>query len=106
MRYFILIILLFVSWPVSAQNAGTIQAKVQSRAFINNIKMEGFVLGDKNQFTKLFKPYRNRYLTASDMDAILRQVQDIYDQAGYQSLVSIDYQVARKQLIYRVSMIK
>ena len=75
-------------------------------ALISNIKIEGFVLEDKNQFVKLFKPYRNKHLLAVDMDTILQKIQEVYEQAGYQGLVSIEYHVKGKSLRFTVSLIK
>jgi hemolysin activation/secretion protein len=97
----------FISMPVIAQNAAASQADTTAqRTFINDIRIEGFVLGDKRQFLKLFKPYRKKHLSAADMDTILQQVQQIYEQGGYQALVSIDYHVDRKCLTFTVSLIK
>ena len=105
MRYCLLLLLLFISLPVSAQNVPISQAaaKVQS-TLISDIKMEGFVLQDKNQFVKLFKPYRNKYLTTADRDEILQKIQDIYEQEGYQQLVTITYQVIKHRLVFTVLM--
>ena len=66
MRYCVLIVLLFISLPVSVQNVSASRqcCKARQGILIRNIEIEGFVLGDKDQFVKLFKPYRNKYLTA------------------------------------------
>ncbi len=107
MRYCVLILLFFIYLPVFAQNVAAPQAVSQDKGvLISNIKIEGFVLQDKNQFVKLFKPYRNKHLSAMDIDAILQQLQEIYEQAGYQGLVSIEYHVKRKFLTFTVSLIK
>ncbi len=120
MRYGALILLLFISLPALAQNVPApalkvpkpdthsySQAAVQDKvALIRNIGIEGFVLQSKNQFVKLFKPYRNKHLSAVDIDAILQQLQEIYEQAGYQGLVSIEYHVKRNYLTFIVSLIK
>ena len=71
---------------------------------IRNIDIDGFVLGDKSRFVKLFKPYRNKYLTTIDMDAILQKIQAIYEQDGYRLLVSITYQVSKHRLAFTVLM--
>jgi hemolysin activation/secretion protein len=107
MRYCILILLLFIPLPASAQNVPAPQVVSQAQgALISNIKIEGFVLQDKNQFVKLFKPYCNKHLSAADIDTILQQLQEIYEQAGYQRLVSIEYHVKRKTLTFTVALIK
>jgi hemolysin activation/secretion protein len=106
MRYCVLILLLFISLPASAPNAAVGQAVSQAQGtLIRNIVMEGFVLQDKNQFVKLFKPYRNKYLTIHDMDGILQKIQDIYEKEGYQQLVSITYHVEKHRLVFTASMI-
>lgn len=105
MRHGVLIFLLCVSLPLSAQDASAAQADAQQNGvLIRNIAIEGFVLQDKEQFTKLFKPYRNKHLTTADMDAILKQIQVIYEREGYQQLVSITYQVAKHRLVYTALM--
>lgn len=106
MRHGALILLLFVTLPLSVQDfAGASQATSQEKGnLIRNIVIEGFVLQDKDQFTKLFKPYRNKYLTTADMDAILKQVQVIYEREGYQQLVSITYHVDKHRLIFTALM--
>ena len=107
MRYCLLLVLLFIALPVSAQNVPAPQAASKLQGpLISDIKMEGFVLQDRNQFVKLFKPYRNKHLSAADIDTILQQLQEIYEQAGYQGLVSIEYRVKRKTLTFTVSLIK
>jgi hemolysin activation/secretion protein len=107
MRYCILILLLFIFLPASAQNVAASQSTSKAQGpLISSIKMEGFVLGDKNQFVELFKPYRNKHLSTADIDTILQQLQEIYEQAGYQELVSIVYRVKRKSLVFTVSLIK
>ena len=63
------------------------------------------MLGDKSRFVKLFKPYRNKYLTGTDMDTILQKIQAIYEQEGYAQLVSISYQVTKHRLVFTVLMI-
>ena len=62
------------------------------------------MLGDKDQFIKLFKPYRNKYLTSADMDAILQKIQVMYERDGYQQLVSISYQVIKHRLVFTALM--
>jgi len=107
MRYCILIVLLFISLPVSAQNAPFTQADVKDQGvLVHNITIQGFVLGDKDQFVKLFKPYRNKYLSADKIDAILQQLKKIYEREGYQELVSIDYQLDKRTLTFTVTLIE
>ena len=107
MRYIVLILLLFISLPVSAQNIAASQAVSQNQnVLVRNIQMEGFVLEDKNQFSKLFKPYRNKRLSSDDINSILRQLQEFYEQAGYQGLVSIEYHVSKSNLTFTVALIK
>jgi hemolysin activation/secretion protein len=107
MRYCVLIVLFFIPLPVSAQNVTAAQTAPQVQGtLIHNITIDGFVLGDKNQFYKLFKPYLNKHLSTVDMDAILQQIQAIYEEGGYQSLVSIVYSVKKRHLIYTVSWAK
>ena len=82
------------------------QASLQDKAtLIRSIDIEGFVLQDKNQFLKLFKPYRNKHLSKADMDAILQEIKDIYEREGYQQLVAISYQVEKHRLMYNALMI-
>ena len=106
MRYYVLILLLLMPLSVSAQNVmlppGAVSAQ---RTLVRNIEIEGFVLGDKNQFLKMFKPFRNKYLTTADMDAILQEIQIIYEREGYQQLVSITYHVDKHRLVFTVLMI-
>ena len=107
MRYCFLILLLFIFLPVSAQNAPASQVSQQAqKTLIKKIEIQGFVLGDKNQFVQLFKPYRNKHLSAADIDTILQNLREIYEQAGYQRLVSIEYQVKKSCLTFTVSFIK
>jgi len=105
MRYGVLILLLFISLPSSAQNIPAGQVVVKDKGvLVRDIKMEGFVLGDKDQFVKIFKPYRNKYLTTADMDAILQRIQRIYEEQGYQQLVTISYQVTKHRLVFTALM--
>ena len=91
----------------AAQSAASAQSTSKAQGpLIRSIKIEGFVLGDKNQFFELFKLYRNKHRSAADIDAILQQLREIYEQAGYQGLVSIVYRVKRKSLVFTVSLIK
>ena len=107
MRYCILFLLLFISLPVSAQNVAAQQTASQAQGpLISNIVMKGFVLEDKNQFVRLFKPYRNKHLSTADIDEILQQLQEIYEQAGYQGLISIEPHVIKRNLTFTVSLIK
>ena len=91
----------------ATQSAASAQSTSKAQGpLISSIKMEGFVLQNKNQFVELFKPYRNKHLSSADIDTILQQLQEIYEQAGYQGLVSIVYRVKRKSLVFTVSLIK
>lgn len=106
MRYCLLILLLLMPFSAFAQNSPAEQAAGQNKGtLIRSIEMDGFVLGDKGQFVKLFKPYRNKYLTKADMDAILQQVEIFYEREGYQQLVSITYQVIKHRLVFTALMI-
>ena len=97
--------LLLVSLPLSAGRAAATQAYPQQNGvLIRSISIEGFVLQDKEQFTKLFKPYRNKHMTTADMDAILKEIQVIYEREGYQQLVSITYQVQKHRLVFTALM--
>ena len=105
MRFSLLILLLFISLPASAQNIAAPSASQQAqKILIQKIEIQGFVLGDKNQFVKLFKPYRNKYLSKAGMDAILQKIQGIYEQEGFQELVAITYAVNKHRLIFTVSL--
>jgi hemolysin activation/secretion protein len=105
MRYYVLISLLFISLSVPARNVLAAPADAQLQGtLVRNISIEGFVLQDKDQFIKLFKPYRNKYLTGADMDAILRQIQVIYEREGYQQLVSITYHLDKHRLVFTALM--
>ena len=105
MRYIVLILFLFISLPAYAPNAGASKADSKPQGtLIRSIVLEGFVLGDKDQFVRLFKPYRNKYLTAADMDGILQKIQGIYEMDGYQQLVSITYRVDKHRLVFTSAM--
>jgi hemolysin activation/secretion protein len=107
MRYCLLLLLLFISLPMSAQNVAAQQTASQAQTtLIQKITIEGFVLQDKNQFVNLFKPYRNKHLSTADIDEILQQLQEIYEQAGYQGLVSIDYHIRGRSLTFTVAFAK
>jgi hypothetical protein len=105
MRYCVLILLLLMPSLSWAQNTVSLQAAPLVKSpLIRSIEIEGFILGDKNQFVKLFKPYRNKHLTTVDMDTILQTIKNIYEREGYLQLVSITYQVNKHRLIFTVSM--
>jgi len=105
MYYLIICIFLLMSWPASAQNVTAAQSTEQvQRTLISNITLEGFLLEDKGQFVKMFKLYRNKYLTKADMDNILQKIEDVYDQEGFQQLVSITYTVNKHRLVFSVAM--
>jgi hypothetical protein len=106
MRYCLLLILLFISLPVSAQNAAVLQNTAQDKVLVSNILIGGFVLEDKSQFVKLFKPYRIKHLSVLDVNTILEQLEEIYEQAGYQGLVSIDHRLAKRTLTFTVTLIR
>ena len=105
MRNWILILLLFITFPAAAQNASVSNAAAEDKGvLVKNISIDGFVLGDREQFVKLFKPYRNKHLTTYDMDGILQKIQVIYEREGYLQLVSITYQVIKHRLVFTVLM--
>ena len=105
MRYGVLILFLLVSLPASSLNAAVPQvASKPQGTLIRSIVIEGFVLGDRTQFVKLFKPYRNKYLTTTDMDVILHKIQGIYEMDGYQQMVLITYKVNKHRLVFTSSM--
>ena len=105
MRYCMLLALFFISLPVSTRYVEAQQAALPMQSIlIHNIVLEGFVLEDKDQFVKLFKPYRNKYLTNDDINTILQKIQVIYEKEGYQQLVSISYQVTKHHLVYTALM--
>ena len=104
MRYCVLILLVFMFIPVSFQSAISKTVSQAKGTLIRNITMEGFVLQDKHQFIKLFKPYRNKYLTIPDMDNILQKIQAVYEEEGYKELVSITYHVIKHRLIFTALM--
>ena len=98
-------VLLFISLPASAGNVVTPQAQAQAhKTLIQNIAIEGFVLQDKNKFVKLFKPYRNKYLSTADMDEVLKKIKDIYEKEGYLQLVAITYHVIKHRLVFTALM--
>ena len=101
-----LMFLLLVSFPLLCHQALAQDAVLQEKSvLITNISIEGFVLQDKDQFLKLFKPYRNKHLTTSQMDEILKKIQDIYEKEGYKELVSITYKVTKHRLVYTALMV-
>lgn len=106
MRVAVMVLFLFISMPVLSQMvlAQEVSDTADKPVLIKAIDIEGFVLGDKERFTKLFKPFRGKYLLKQDMDGILSQVQLIYEREGYQELVSITYQVIKRRLVFTVLM--
>ena len=105
MRRYVLVLLLLMSLPASLQEAAAGQM-VSSAPLIKTITIKGFVLGDKSQFFKLFRPYRNKHLSSADIEALLGQIQGIYEHAGYQGLVLIGHQIQKRSLTFTVSLIK
>ena len=106
MRGILLIAVLLISFPVFFEKTYAGQAEtIMQRSLVKSIVIKGFVLGDKDRFVKIFKPYRHKRLTVADMDAMLKQVQDIYEREGYKQLVSITYKVNKHLLVYTASMI-
>ena len=106
MRLF-LVLLFLVSAPILSGRSFAADHDQQAQGqFVKSITIQGFVLDDKDQFVRIFKPYRNKYLTAVDIDTILQELQERYEQAGYQGLISIEYQIQRKRLTFSVSLIK
>ncbi len=105
MRNYVLILMFLMSLPVFAENSAYAQtAPKEKGVLIREISMDGFVLGDKERFIKIFKPYRNKYLTTADMDDILQKIELIYEREGYQQLVTISYQVIKRRLVYTALM--
>ena len=106
MRYCFLILLLFISLPVFAQNVLAPQTVVgqDKGVLVRTIVMEGFVLGEKSRFIKIFKPYRDKYLTSAQMDVILEKIRHIYEEEGYQQLVSINYKLIKHKLVFTALM--
>ncbi len=100
----ILIFLAVCSFSISSLTPAHAAKQVHQGTLIREIQMQGFVLGDKNRFTKLFKPYRDKYLTTDDMNSLLQQVRLMYEREGYLELVSINYQVVKHRLIFTVLM--
>jgi hemolysin activation/secretion protein len=105
MRYCLLILFLLSPFSMLTQPAAAQEMNAQEKGIlIRSITMDGFVLEDKNQFIKLFKPYRGKYLKTSDMDDILQKIQNIYAKEGYQQLVTITYQVNGHRLVFTALM--
>ena len=105
MRNCIWLAVFLILMPLGVQNvwASDSTSDVQG-VLIRNITIDGFVLGDKDRFLKLFKPYSNKHLTTSDMDDILQKIEIIYEREGYKELVSINYQVIKHLLKFTVLM--
>ncbi|MDE2222546.1 MAG: hypothetical protein KGK03_05685 [Candidatus Omnitrophica bacterium] len=108
MRFILLSFLLFTAVPVLAQETMPAQAAAapSQRVLIRSISIQGFVLDDRAQFTRLFRPYRNKRLSTGDVDAVLQQLSKIYEEAGYHGLVGIKYHISKRNLIFTVSLIK
>jgi len=105
MRCGFLALFLLFSLPLLAGNLQAQQTVVDDKpVLVRSIDIQGFVLGDKGRFIKLFRPFRGKHLTTADMDGILSQVQLIYEREGYQELVSISYQVTKHRLVFTVLM--
>ena len=105
MRYIMLVIFFLISLPPLTPDAFSKQMVSQHDGIlIRNISMEGFVLEDKSQFVKLFKPYRNKYLTTDDIGEILQKIRIIYEKEGYQQLVTISYRLIKHRLIFTALM--
>jgi len=105
MRYVFLSVLLLMPLPVWAQNELSPAAVIHDKGLlVRDIILEGFQLENRNQFIKLFKPYRNKYMKKEDMDMVLQKIKDIYEKEGYQQLVSISYQVIKHRLVFTVLM--
>ena len=107
MRNFVFLGFLLISLPAMAQNSPLPPTVAQdSVRLIRTIAIQGFVLQDKKQFADLFKPHRNKHLSAVDIDAILQRLQEMYEQAGYQGLVSIEHHENKRVLTFVVTLIK
>ena len=106
MRWWIVLVLTLIPLAVPDFAFCANKAVHHEGTFISAIELDGFVLGDKGRFEKLFKAYRNKYLTQTDMDELLQKVQAIYEREGYQQLVTITYQVVKKhRLVFTALMI-
>lgn len=104
MRY-VLLALVLMSFSVVIPQ-GPAAAQQRAGILIREVLIQGFVPDDtRPEIMKLFKPFRNKYLAASDMDGILGKLQAIYEREGYQQLVAINYQVINHRLVFTVSMI-
>jgi hemolysin activation/secretion protein len=91
--------------PMAFHSAAASDPAVASQGtLIKSIDIQGFVLQDKERFLRLFKPYRNKYLTTADMDGILQQIQVMYEKEGYQQLVTITYHVDKHHLLFTALM--
>ena len=107
MCYCIIAMLLILSLPFSSIKVMAQQtAVVAGNPLVSNIRIEGFVLENKGQFVKLFRPYRNKHLAAADIDAIIQELQEIYEQAGYQGLISIEHHIVKRTLIFTIALVK
>ena len=104
MRYFVLILSFFISVCSIPTFGAATEAVGDKGVLIRSIEIEGFVLGDKSRFVKLFKPYRNKYLTNADTEDLLKKIQDIYEREGYQQLVSVTYRVNKHRLVFSALM--
>ena len=105
MRYFIFTLLFLAISPLLSQaDAGPQAVSDEKPAMVKSIVLEGFKLEDKGQFVKLFKPYRNKFLTSFDISGLLEKIQAIYAEKGYQQLVTITWRLDRHRLIFTASM--
>jgi len=105
MRYGVMISLFLAMVPLSISNAAAANTGSQRQGvLVRSITIEGFVLQDKEQFAKLFKPFHDKYLTTQDTDSLLKQIQVIYEREGYQQLVAITYKLDKHRLVFSVSM--
>jgi len=105
MRYIMMMVLLVMSMPALAQSLPV--AQTVSKGFsARNITIEGFVLGDKAQFVNLFKPYKNKYLSLSDIDTLQGQIEKIYEHAGYGGMVAIKNHFSKKSLTFTVALVE
>lgn len=107
MSFFIIFFLVFMPLQSFAQTSLVSNTMTQGiDTLVRNVQIDGFVLQDKAQFVKLFKPYRNKRLSQKEIDIIQQSLEEIYELAGYQGLVSIDHRFKKNSLIFTVTLIE
>ena len=81
------------------------QIDYDGRVLVRKIMITGFVPKDRKPFESAFKPYLNKRLFPSDIDALIAEVKYLYAQEGYQELVQISYTLNRHILKISVSFV-